>query len=186
MFYRDKFALASSVSILLCLLGSCTGLKIEPPGPDRQTLLVFPVQVTNDTLYSRHGFYYIYEIVDEASGNTVHEAIFKLPLEGDMLIVDTLIPGNYRVDRFIFKPVGSGNFTYGNNVQARHDKFKLEAGRITVFSQSLNVHLRNEIPGRGMETIYDFKMEPVLSNQKRKILAILKGLPGFEQWGMPD
>lgn len=179
---REKISVALAVSIMLCILSSCASLKIEPPGPDRQTLLVLPVQVTNDTLYSKHGFYYIYEIVDQDSGDSVHEAIFKLPLDGDMLIVDSLPPGEYRVDKFIFKPVGSGNFTYGNNVQSRYDKFVLEDGRITIFSQSLNVHLRNEIPGRGMETIYNFGMEPVLFGQKQKILATLESLPNFEQW----
>jgi hypothetical protein len=82
--------------------------------------------------------------------------------------------------------VGSGDFTYGDNVENRNDRFRLEAGKITIFSQSLNVLLYNEIPGRGMETIYEFDMEPVLAEQKKKIVETLKSLPNFEQWELRD
>lgn len=185
MFYRLKFVLALSVLSMLCL-SACVSLKIEPPTPDRQTILVLPVQVTNKSEHSKHGFYYIYDIVDASNGNTVHEAVFKLPLKGDMLIIDTLPPGRYRVDRFIFKTVGSGDFTYGNNLQTRNDRFHLEAGKITVFSQSLNVLLYNKIPGRGSHTTYDFRMQPVTAAQKRQIAEALQSLPNFELWELQN
>ena len=181
MVYRNKIPVAL---IVLCLLSACGTLKIEPPGPDRQTILVLPVQVTNKSEHSKHGFYYIYDIVDEDSGDSVEEAIFKLPLKGDMLIVDTLPPGRYRVDRFIFKTVGSGDFTYGNNIQSRNDRFTLEAGKITVFSKSLNVLLYNKIPGRGSQTSYNFSMESVGVAQRRQIDETLQSLPNFELWEM--
>ena len=184
MDYRKQIPVALSASALVFLLSACGTLKIEPPGPDRQTILVLPVQVTNKSEHSRHGFYYIYDIVDAANGDTVHEAIFKLPLAGDMLIVDRLPPGRYRVDRFIFKTVGSGDFTYGNNVQSRNDRFRLESGKVTVFSQSLNVLLYNKIPGRGSHTTYDFKMQPVTAVQRRQIEETLRDLPNFDRWEM--
>ncbi|HUV20600.1 MAG TPA: hypothetical protein VMZ32_02335 [Gammaproteobacteria bacterium] len=171
---------------LLLLVSSCAELKIYPPGPNKQTLLILPVQVTNKSQYSRHGFYYIYEILKAGSRSTAFEAIFKLPIKGDMLIVDMLPPGDYFVNKFIFKTVGSGDFTFGNNVQSRYDKFKLEAGKITIFSKSLNVLLFNSTPGRGKETTYNFKMVPVSSDQKRKILATLKELPNFDTWEITD
>ncbi|MCP4982834.1 MAG: sel1 repeat family protein [Gammaproteobacteria bacterium] len=99
-----------------------------------------------------------------------------------MLIIDTLPPGNYRVDKFIFKTVGSGNFTYGQNVAPRNDKFKLEWGRITVFSKSLNVRIFNKIPGRGGENSYSFNLYPVTREQEDAILVTIKTLPNFEAW----
>ncbi len=101
-----------------------------------------------------------------------------------MLIIDTLPPGNYRVDKFIFKTVGSGDFTYGQNVLPRNDKFKLERGWITIFSKSLNVRIFNKTPGRGGNTSYSFDLYPVTREQEEAILGTLKTLPNFEAWGL--
>jgi hypothetical protein len=183
MIYGKKLSTILIVLSLLFLVNSCAELKIDPPSPDKPTILVLPVKVTNNSQRtSRHGFYYIYEILKAGDRSTSYEAIFKLPIKGDMLIVDSLPPGNYFVDKFIFKTVGSGDFTYGNNVQSRYDKFKLEDGKITIFSKSLEVLLFNQTVGRGNETTYDFKMAPVSPVQKEEILATLKALPNFESW----
>lgn len=182
MDFPTKPAAALFVSALLVLASSCARLEIGPPAPDRQTILVLPVQVTNKTQYSKHGFYYIYEIAELESDDIVEKAVFKLPLDGDMLIIDTLPPGSYYVDKFIFKPLGSGDFTYGNNVESRRDRFDLEAGKITIFSQSLNVLLYNRTAGRGAETTYNFKMARVSKSQLREILVTLGELPHFDAW----
>jgi hypothetical protein len=167
---------------MLFPLCSCAGPKLSPPGPGKQTVLVLPVEVTVESQLARYGYYYIYEIADRDSLEIVHEAIIDLPLKGDMLIVDTLPPGDYMVRKFTFKPKGSGDFTYGKNFQQRHDKFKLRQGKITIFSKSLNVLLYNKIPGRGMETSYHVRMEPVTAAQNTNIRSTLKALPNFESW----
>lgn len=186
MIHGKKLSTILITLTLLFLVTSCAGLKLDPPSPDKQTILVLPVQVTNKSQTGRHGFYYIYEIKKAGDRSIAYEAIFKLPIKGDMLIVDTLPPGSYFVDKFIFKPIGAGDFTYGNNVQSRHDKFKLVSGKITIFSKSLDVLLFNRIPGRGRETTYEFKMLPLSPGQKEKTLTTLKELPNFESWEILD
>ncbi len=176
--------------ILLLLVTSCASLKINPPSPDKQAILVLPVRVTNTTQRtSRHGFYYTYEIISDPDETVSldtrinpYEVVFKLPIKGDMLIVDSLLPGNFLVDKFTFKTVGAGDFTYGNNVFPRNDKFKLEAGKVTIFSHSLEVLLFNQTVGRGNETTYSFKMVTVSPDQRKEILATLKKLPNFDKW----
>ncbi len=183
MFYRKKLSTVLIVLTLAFVVNSCAELKIEPPGPERQALLVLPVLVTNQAQRAgQHGFYYIYEIVNENDSAITYQAVIKTPVKGDMLIIDTLPPGNYRVDKFIFKTVGSGDFTYGQNVFPRNDKFKLEWGRITIFSKSLNVRIFNKIPGRGSNTSYSFDLYPVTPEQEEAILATFKTLPNFEAW----
>jgi hypothetical protein len=171
------------IPMLFLLITSCASLKINPPSPDKQTILVLPVLVTNRAERAgQHAFYYIYEIVNEDDLSITYEAVIKTPVKGDMLIIDTLPPGNYRVDKFMFKTVGAGDFTYGQNVFPRNDKFKLERGRITIFSKSLNVRLFNKTAGRGSDTSYSFDLYPVTREQEEAILATLKTLPNFEAW----
>ena len=169
-----------AIPILFLLVTSCASLKLNPPSPDKQTILVLPVRVTfTKDRTSRHGYYYIYEIISDPDEivsldtrvNT-YKAVFKLPIKGDMLIVDSLPPGNYLVDKFIFKPVGAGDFTYGNNVIPRNDKFKLEAGKVTIFSISLEVSLDHSTQYR--VTSYAFNMVSVSPDQRENILATLK------------
>lgn len=189
MFYRKNLSTVMCVLALLLFVSSCIKLKIDSPGPNKQTILILPVQLTDTSQQGRHGFYYIYEIVSDPDEIVTidtriipYEAIFKLPIKGDMLIVDTLPPGNYIVDKFIFKTEGSGDYTYGKNEAPRYDKFKLEVGKITIFSKSLDVKVWNETPGHGMSTSYDFDMVPVSLIQKEEILATLKKLPNFDKW----
>ena len=183
MFYRKNLSKVVCILALAVLVSSCAELKIDPPGPNKQTILVLPVQVTNEAERAgRHGFYYIYEIVNEDDPAITYEAIIKTPIKGDMLIIDTLPPGNYRVDKFIYKTVGAGNFTYGQNVFPRNDRFKLEKGWITIFSKSLNVRIFNKTPGRGGENTYSFDIYPVTLEQEDAILVTLKTLSNFEAW----
>lgn len=187
MICGKKLSTILIVLTLLFVVNSCAELKIDPPGPERQALLVLPVLVINEAQRAgQHGFYYIYSIVNEDDLAITYEAVIKTPVKGDMLIIDTLPPGNYRVDKFTFKTVGSGNFTYGQNAFSRNDKFKLELGRITIFSKSLNVRIFNKIPGRGGENSYSFNLYPVTREQEDAILVTLKTLPNFEAWLLTD
>jgi len=193
MFYRNKLPMISILSILL-FVSSCAELKLDPPSQDSPTILVLPVRVTNTTeRTSRHGFYYIYEIISDPDEKVSldtrvipYEAIIKLPRKGDMLIVDSLPPGRYLVDKIIIKHVGTGTPTYGNNVFSRKDKFKLVAGKITIFPLSLEVSLYNKTPGRGSNTTYAKKLVSVSLDQRYEILTTLKKLPNFDKWEVLD
>ena len=173
--------------MLLLLVTSCASLKLDPPSPDKQAILVLPVKVADTSTATSHAFYYIYEIVrdiDEVVTDTSinpYKAIFKLPIKGDMLIVDSLPPGNYFVNKFEIKSVQRSGFTLGNNVQPRNDKFKLESGKITVFSKSLNVSMKN-MGSAGIVIKYDHSMMTVTDTQKEEVLTTLKKLPNFETW----
>ena len=175
------------LTIALVLLTSCVSLKLDQPSEDKQTVLVLPVLVTNQAQrHGQNGIYYIYEIVNEDDLTITYEAVIRTPIKGDMLIIDTLPPGNYRVDKFMFKTVGAGGFTFGQNEFPRNDKFKLEMGRITILSKSLNVRLYNATPGRGSDTSYSFNIYPVTREQEEAIVTTLKALPNFEAWRLPD
>ena len=137
MIYEKKFPTMLIMPMMLLLLISCAGLKINPPSPDKQTILVLPAKITNTSLNTRYFYDYIYEIVSADSSDITYLATFKLPIKDDLLIVDSLPPGNYIVNKFIFLPRGAGDHTYGNNVKSRNDRFKLESGKITVLSRNL-------------------------------------------------
>ena len=183
MFCNKKAPQIIMFAMLMIFITSCQTLKLDPPGPDKQAVVVFPVTVTNNTeRTSRHGFYYIYNVVNEIDEDITYKAVFKLPIKGDMLIVDSLPPGNYVVNQFMFKTVGTGDFTYGDNVFPRDDRFRLVAGKITIFSESLDVLLYNRIPGRGSSTTYSFNMNSVSRKQRDEVLATLEKLPNYSAW----
>lgn len=175
----------TAIMVSLILVASCANLKLDAPGPKVQTLLVLPVEITNETQSRRHGFYYIYEI-RHVGGDGPYEAIFKLPLKGDMLIIDSLPPGNYIVDKFIFKSIGAGDFSYGDNIQYRDDRFHMAAGHITIFPKSLNVRKFHRIVGETTETSYTANMNSVTDAQKKKILTTLEELQNFDKWALWD
>ena len=175
--------------VLLFLVTSCAGLNITPPGPDKQTLLVLPAKFSNSTHNNRYGFYYFYEIVsgpDEIvtinTSITPYEAKFKLPIKGNMLIVDSLPPGNYIVINLVIQHFGSGTSTTYRRAQSRNDKFKLEYGKISIFSKSLNISLSYVDPGRIENITYRNEMTSVSQAQRGEILADLKKLPNFDKW----
>ena len=180
--FPERLSTTPLIIALLLLLSACGGLKLDPPGPDRQAILVFPVEWINEAQTSDHGFYYIYEISKAGEPGVIHEAVIKLPIKGDMLLVDSLPPGKYAVTAFRFKTIGPGDFTYGQDVEVRNDPVTLEVGKITIFSHSLNVLTYHRIPGRGAETIYRFDVVRITSEQRAKALATLSELPNFESW----
>lgn len=171
----------------LFLASSCATLRIDPPGDGRQTLLVLPVRLTNNTIRnSQHGYYYVYDIVNVDDRAITHRAVIKLPRKGDMLIVDSLPPGNYRVEQFSFNPVGAGDFTYGQNVFPRNYSFTLQAGKVTILSRSLDILMYNKIPGRGGDISSSFDLVTVTAEHRQEILATLESLPNFEAWQLFD
>ncbi len=171
-----------SIALFAVVLSACAGLRIDPPSTENSTLLLLPVEVTYKAQTNQHGFYYVYDIEGIDDPSITHEAIIKLPLRGDILIVDSLPPGRYRVSRLTFKPIGSGDFDYGNNRFSRNDRFSLEAGKITIFNRSLHVTLYNRTPGRGMTTSYSIDLEPVTADQIVRIREALQKSPGFQAW----
>jgi len=168
--------------VLLFLITSCASLKLDPPSADVETILVLPVQVTNNSLTSRHAFYYIYEIVSTDDSDITYEAVLRLPRKGDMLIVDSLSPGNYIVKKFVVLHEGTGSSSLHRKEYSRNDEIKLESGKITIFSNSLNVALKNRDPGRMEETIYSYGLNEVTSTQKEGIQETLTKLPNFDKW----
>ena len=179
---HDRKLLTPLLALLLLAVGSCASLRVPEPAPDRQSLLILPVQFDNRSQNPGDGFYYVYEIVSDDDRVEPYNAVMKMRLPGDLLVIDSLPPGDYRVNRFIYLTEGSGDFTYGDNVQERNDRFRLQPGKITLFHQSLNIEVYHSIPGRGMTTSYRFNMEPVTQRQKAAILAQLQALPNIGRW----
>lgn len=166
----------------LLLIASCGGLKINPPGPSSQTLLIIPVEVDANVSSIRYHYYYNYEITKVNDNSFSHDVTIKFPVKGDMLIVDSLPPGDYYVRKFTFLPTGLGDAEYGINTFARNDRFSLESGKITIFSKSLKLTLRNKHPGRFDTIVYNMDIVPVTGSQEKAILEKLKKVPNFETW----
>ena len=168
------------------LAGCQRGLWLNPPSDEHRTALVLPVELDNRAQFGKHGFEYIYRI--EATGGDVEplEVHFRFPIKGDMVIVDSLPPGNYRVSQFRFQPRGSGNFTYGNNIRPRNDRFRLEPGQITILNRSLNVLVVNQTPGRGKSRSYGFDVDPLRHEQRERVIDALRQLEHFDRWTIYD
>ncbi|MCP4392446.1 MAG: hypothetical protein GY802_29410 [Gammaproteobacteria bacterium] len=183
MYFGKLISRLLTVSTLLIFLVSCVaGLTINPPGPDNQTLLVLPVKLTNKTMTAKQAFYYKYTIENAYNRSESFDVVIKLPVEGGMLVVGSLPPGSYVVSKFSYFPVGSGVSYSGNNVRSRNDRFKLESGKITIFSQTLHVLMENETVGRMGTTYFRFDLEPISSQREKEIMETLKTLPNIETW----
>jgi len=166
----------------LLTLAACTPLKINPPTPEKPSLLVLPVTYTKKSQNNRHAFYYVYEITSDDNQVEPFDAVIKFPIEEDMVIVDALPPGDYRVSKFSYFPMGTGDHTYGKNTRTRKDQFTLSAGMITIFPKSFNLLSYNATPGRGSSTSYRFDIDPVTDEQKQQILDTLSQLENFQSW----
>jgi hypothetical protein len=142
MFYGKKLITILIVLTLLFLVNSCAGLQINPPGPSTQALLIIPVEVDAKVVSVRHHFYYIYEITRADDTSFSYDVEIKFPIAGDMLIVDSLAPGDYYVRKFTIQQIGVAEQSYGKIPVARNDRFSLESGKITIFSKSLKIIMR--------------------------------------------
>lgn len=170
----------------LLTLAACTPMKLNPPSPEKQSVLVLPITYTKKSQNNRHGFYYVYQITSDNKQVEPYDAIIKFPIQADMLIVDALPPGDYRVSRFSFFPLGTGTKTYDNNTYSRNDPFTLAPGMITIFSKSFNLLTYNKIPGRGLSTSYSFDIDPVTEEHRQQILNALGQLENFQSWKVLD
>jgi hypothetical protein len=170
----------------LLTLAACTPLKLNPPSPEIQSVLVLPVTHTNKAVAYRPGFYYVYQITSDDNQVAPYDAVIKFPTQKDMLIVDALPPGSYRVSKLSIFPVGAGDHTYGDNSRSRNDPFTLAPGMITIFPKSFNLLTYNAIPGRGATTTYAYDIEQVTDEQRQQILNTLAGLANFQSWEVLD
>jgi len=170
----------------LLTLVACTPLKINPPTPEKPSLLVLPVTHTKKAQSNQPAFYYIYEITDEDSLLAPYDAVIKFPVQEDMVIVDALPPGDYRVSKLSIFPMGVGDHTYANNTNPMNEPFTLAPGMITIFPKSFNLLTYNSIPGRGLSTTYARDIEPVTDEQRKQILNSLGQLENFQSWEVLD
>ena len=171
----------------LALAVSCVKLSINPPTPEKSTLLVLPTQLEHKAHLKRYGFSYAYEIVSTSEPSMPPlRAVFKLPVKPGMVIVDSLPPGSYRVSLFMVLPMGTGDKTFNPDGVPLDYRFILESGKITIFPRSLNILVYNKIPGRGASTSYRNRIETVTSTQRDEIIARLQALPNYEAWEILD
>lgn len=164
-------------------LVSCASLELPPPTDSKSTLLVLPASFESTSVHSGPmGFHYVYEIESEDGAEVSYQAVFSRPMPGDMLIVDSLPPGGYRLKALSFVPAGGGDHRYGNNRQLRKERFRLEAGKITVFEKRLEVRRYNSIPGRGMSMTYAHDFPQLGKQENAEIITALSEQPNFDKW----
>ena len=84
-----KFCTSPGLLVILLFSVSCSTIRLGQPGPENQALLVLPVQVRSTAVYSDHGFYHVYRVVNAADSSKQHELVLKFPLPDDMEIVNT-------------------------------------------------------------------------------------------------
>ena len=116
---------------------------------------------------ARHSFYYIYEITKADDNSFNYEVEIKFPVACDMLIIDSLPPGNCYVRKFSFLPIGAADVTYGDNSFAMNDRFGLEYGKVTIFSKALKLIFRNQDQERMGTILYNFDIVPLISSQEK-------------------
>jgi hypothetical protein len=169
------------------LVSACSSLHIDPPGPDRQTLLVLPARVSNPT-GAEHGYSYSYEIRRVDNSVPPYEVSFELPLQGDMLILDYLPPGDYYVSKLVSNPVNIGNLSVGYYAEDRSDGFRLKAGGITIFSKSLDVRIAEPVDNgaAGGKINYARRMVSVTPSHKSELLETLAKFKNFDEWNYTD
>jgi len=172
--------------ITLAMLTSCAPLSIDPPGAAQESLLVLPVTLTHKAEQRRYGFDYVYTITSDDNRVAPYQAVFRFPPQDDMLIVNSLPPGSYRVANLKVRPVGTGDHSYSGTARTVNEPFILAPGMITILSKSLNLTTYNAIPGRGASTSYLSEIEPVSSAQRRQILERLGQLENFQAWKVLD
>ena len=166
---------------LMVLLSSCVGLNIKSPSSDKQSILILPFKVINTSRSSRYGFNYGYEIVNVDDESIKYEAIFKLSNKEGFLIIDSIPPGYYFVNKISIIPVGTGTRTYNNNKTSRYDTFELVSGAITIFQISLNISVEDHSTQIGSKR-YRNNISPVYQSQKDQIIEKLKTLENFNKW----
>ena len=172
-----------SLQLLMILaLVSCASLEIpERSGSDDEsTLLSLPFTFESTAQH------FIYDIASVDGGGIRQNVVFKQRLKGDVLLVDNLPPGKYKIAQLSFVPAGGGDHSYGNNKEPRNYRFTLEAGKITVLSRILSVKRYNPTIGRGMSTIYEDSIDNLLLAKRQEIIVTLQGLPNFDQWKVQE
>ncbi len=171
---------------LLPALFACTPLKLDPPSSEKQTLLILPATHTRKAESNRPAYYYVYEITSDDNRVAPFDAVIKYPVENDMVLVDALPPGDYRVSKLSFFPMGVGDHYYDDNSYPLDEPFTLSPGTITIFQKSFHQTSYNSIPGRGATTSYSFSLDPVSDEQRRQITDTLGQLENFHSWKLVD
>ena len=180
MYHASEISRILILTTLLFLATSCAVVKISPPGPEVQTLLILPIKATNYSSHKGYGFNFRYDINNAEDNKIVHKALFRLPNREGFLIVNSLPPGSYYVSSLVVVPVTPGATAY-NNRAARHDNFGLESGKITIFQNLLNIAVENDPVDPGHFPYY-INISHLTSYQEELILKTLSQQQDFETW----
>ena len=180
MYNASELSRILILTTLLLLVTSCVVVKISPPGPEVQTLLVLPIKAKNYSSHKGYGFNFRYDINSAKDNKIVHKALFRLPNREGFLIVNSLPPGNYYVSSLVVIPVTPGATAY-NNRAARHDNFVLESGKITIFQNLLNISVENNPVDPGNFPYY-VNISHLTSYQEEQVLETLSQQQYFETW----
>ena len=179
--YRFKQVSRILISVvLLFVVNSCAVLKLPPPGNDIKTILVLPFKVTDTTIVvEMRGYHYNYgyEIVGVDDENIKYEVVFVLSNKEEILIVDSIPPGNYFVNKLNLLTRSALSRT-PNQSSTRYDQFELVSGKITIFPLSLNILVEEQSGG----ILYSSKTSLVEWRQKDQIIKKLKELENFDKW----
>jgi len=176
----QKLSRAIYLLLLLFLVSSCASIKIDPPGPEVQTILILPYTKINTTGRSA-GYIYHYHIVNLGDDSITYEAKFNQSGKEGYLVVNSLPPGNYRVDKVTVNPVGSGGRSYDRSEYPRNEEFKLVTGKITIFQKSIHVSQVKDPtdPGRFFG---GFRIDPATPDRRNNILEKLEKQENYDAW----
>ena len=169
-------------------LASCAAfLYLPAPQTERSTLLLLPFTVENQQEYGgKLGFHFYYTIEKLDDSVEPLDVWFRYKMDADVVIVDSLPPGDYRVSRYGYVPAGSGDHSYGNNQAEIDIPFRLSAKSITVLQNSLNILRYNKIKGRGATTSYSIRLETTQPDQLRQIVKRLREQKHYSLWTLQN
>jgi hypothetical protein len=173
-----------SILLLSILLSSCASTRLPAPGADVDTLLVLPIRAKNSSSSSRFGFYSIYEVKSSSNDEAVIRVDMKPQNTLGFELVDSLKPGKYYVGSLVGRPIGSGQRTTSPATRYKH-YFTLEKGKITFFSNTLNL---TQFNNEKKNTSYTYRhvMVPLTDSYKAEILQTLNQQPEFKLWEVQE
>jgi hypothetical protein len=183
-----KFFNIAIISLLSLLAVACETLQLPGPATSESTLLLLPFTVDNRSQHGggNLGFIYDYEIVSVDNSMEPINVAFARKMDGDVIVVDSLPPGNYKVTSIGVSTSGSGDFSYDDNRADLGIDFEMRAKAITILPFSLNIEMYNAIPGRGMSITYSEAIELVTDAQKTALLNRLREQKYFDQWTLQN
>ena len=179
-----KLAKVAAIGLLALLTMSCATSNIPARESIDSTLLLLPFSVENRAQHGagKLGYHCDYEIVSVDNSVEPINVFFDQWAKLGSIVVDSLPPGQYRLESFGLNPAGGGNKgDPGDRIPLGYG-FELKAGEATVFPFSLNIEIYNPTAARSMERIFSPRIDALTEDQREELLKELGKQENLADW----